>query len=154
MSRNWTVVTHLFWGMDLRKPTVLLLIDLLPESWSRRNARFFVTLHFGKESLDHERKAILVQRLQVAYEVSERRACRALDFPRAGHRYQSVRDDRAKLRIRLRDLAQQQASIWLSTAACAVAAKGLPRERQIGIPAILRRRAGNSRQKASAPQEI
>lgn len=41
----------------------------------------------------------------MAYEVSERRACRALDFPRASHRYQSVRDDQAELRIRLRDLA-------------------------------------------------
>lgn len=41
----------------------------------------------------------------MAYEVSERRACRALGFPRATHRYQSIRDDRAKLRIRLRDLA-------------------------------------------------
>ena len=43
--------------------------------------------------------------MQVAYEVSERRVCRTLGFPRATHRYQSVRDDRAELRIRLRDLA-------------------------------------------------
>ena len=41
----------------------------------------------------------------MAYEVSQRRACRTLRFPRATHRYQSVRDDRAELRIRLRDLA-------------------------------------------------
>ena len=41
----------------------------------------------------------------MAYEVSERRACRALGFPRASQRYQSVREDRADLRIRLRDLA-------------------------------------------------
>lgn len=41
----------------------------------------------------------------MAYEVSQRRACRTLGFPRATHRYQSVRDDRAELRIRLRDLA-------------------------------------------------
>lgn len=46
-----------------------------------------------------------MKELQVGYEVSERRACRALGFPRASHRYQSVRDDRAELRIRLRDLA-------------------------------------------------
>ena len=44
-------------------------------------------------------------KLQVAYGVSERRACRAMAFPRATHRYRSVRDDRAELRIRLRDLA-------------------------------------------------
>ena len=41
----------------------------------------------------------------MAYEVSERRACRTLGFSRASHRYQSVRQDRAELRIRLRDLA-------------------------------------------------
>jgi putative transposase len=41
----------------------------------------------------------------VCYEVSERRVCRALGFSRTTHRYQSVRDERAELRIRLRDLA-------------------------------------------------
>ena len=41
----------------------------------------------------------------MAYRVAERRACRALGFPRASHRYRSVRDPRAELRIRLRDLA-------------------------------------------------
>lgn len=39
------------------------------------------------------------------YELSERRVCRVLGFPRATHRYQSTRDERADLRIRLRDLA-------------------------------------------------
>lgn len=46
-----------------------------------------------------------MERLQVSYAVSERRACRVLRFPRASQRYQSVRDERAALRIRLRDLA-------------------------------------------------
>lgn len=41
----------------------------------------------------------------MAYQVSERRACSALGFPRSSHRYESVRDERAELRIRLRDLA-------------------------------------------------
>lgn len=41
----------------------------------------------------------------MAYEISERRACKATGFPRSSHRYESVRDDRAELRIRLRDLA-------------------------------------------------
>jgi putative transposase len=44
-------------------------------------------------------------KLQVAYAVSERRVCQALGFPRSSHRYQSVRDERAELRVRLRDLA-------------------------------------------------
>ena len=46
-----------------------------------------------------------MRELQVGYEVSERRACGTLGFPRATHRYRSVGDDRAELRIRLRDLA-------------------------------------------------
>jgi len=41
----------------------------------------------------------------VQYAVAERRACQALGFPRSSHRYQSVRDDQAALRIRIRDLA-------------------------------------------------
>jgi len=49
-----------------------------------------------------------VLRLQVAYQVTERRACRVLNYPRASHRYQSVRDDRAELRIELRDLASNR----------------------------------------------
>lgn len=47
----------------------------------------------------------MVKRLQAAYEVSERRACRAIGAARSSHRYQSCRDERAELRIRLRDLA-------------------------------------------------
>jgi len=46
-----------------------------------------------------------VQKLQLGYQVSERRACEVLRAPRSSHRYQSVRDERAALRIRLRDLA-------------------------------------------------
>ncbi len=52
-----------------------------------------------------DRRRIVVKRLQVGYCQSERRVCRALNFPRASHRYKSVRDERTQLRIRLRDLA-------------------------------------------------
>ena len=48
---------------------------------------------------------MLAKNLQVAYQVSERHACRVLGQPRTTQRYQSTRDDRAELRIRLRDLA-------------------------------------------------
>ncbi len=51
----------------------------------------------------------MVRELQVRYAVSERRACSTLGFPRASHRYRSIRDDRANLRIRLRDLAAGRA---------------------------------------------
>ena len=52
-----------------------------------------------------DRRRVVVKRLQVSYAESERHVCKALNFPRASHRYQSVRDERAELRIRLRDLA-------------------------------------------------
>jgi len=51
------------------------------------------------------RAMMVVNRLQAAYEVSERRACLAVGLPRSSHRYQSDRDDRAGLRVRLRNLA-------------------------------------------------
>ena len=46
-----------------------------------------------------------MKELQVAYRVAERRACRVLGFARSSFRYQSRRDPRAELRVRLRDLA-------------------------------------------------
>ncbi|BBO31043.1 hypothetical protein PLANPX_0655 [Lacipirellula parvula] len=47
----------------------------------------------------------MVKRLQAVYCISERRTCRALGFPRSTHRHVGVRNGRAELRIRLRDLA-------------------------------------------------
>jgi len=46
-----------------------------------------------------------VAHLQVAYEVSERRACSALGADRASVRYRSHRPDDATARVRLRELA-------------------------------------------------
>ncbi len=46
-----------------------------------------------------------MKEVQVAYRVAERRACRVLGFARSSFRYQSRRDPRAELRVRLRDLA-------------------------------------------------
>lgn len=42
---------------------------------------------------------------QVSYGISQRRACQVLRFSRSTCRYRSIADDRAALRIRLRDLA-------------------------------------------------
>jgi len=47
---------------------------------------------------------------QVAYQVSERRACHALGLARSSHRYQSTADRQEVLRIRLRDLAHSRVS--------------------------------------------
>ena len=44
--------------------------------------------------------------LQVAYGVSERRACGVLSPRRDSHRYRSVADEQTALRRRIRDLAQ------------------------------------------------
>ena len=44
--------------------------------------------------------------LQVAYGVSERRSCQVLTFRRSTCRYESVADEQAPLRMRLRELAQ------------------------------------------------
>jgi putative transposase len=48
---------------------------------------------------------VLVREAQVAYRVAERRACRVLGFARSSFRYKSRRNQRAELRVRLRDLA-------------------------------------------------
>ena len=47
----------------------------------------------------------MAKTLQVAYRVSERRVLRATGFARSSHRYRSIADGQAALRIRLRDLA-------------------------------------------------
>lgn len=49
-----------------------------------------------------------VQYYQTAFRVSERRACRALGFGRASHRYRSTRDPAVDLRMRLKDLAESR----------------------------------------------
>ncbi len=46
-----------------------------------------------------------MQQLQVGFQVSERRACRVLNMPRATLRYRSQAQDQTALRMRLRDLA-------------------------------------------------
>ena len=58
-----------------------------------------------KKTLRPAVKRVLVKEVQVAYRVAERRACRVLGFARSSFRYQSRRDPRAELRVRLRDLA-------------------------------------------------
>lgn len=49
-----------------------------------------------------------VHRLVDTYRVSERRACRALGWPRSTHRYRPCRDPALVLRTRLRDLAMSR----------------------------------------------
>ena len=46
-----------------------------------------------------------VERLQTAFGMSERRACRVISADRKSMRYRSQRGDDAELRQRLRDLA-------------------------------------------------
>ena len=44
-------------------------------------------------------------RIRDRYRISERRACRAVGWPRSSQRYQSVRPDLAPLRMRLKEWA-------------------------------------------------
>jgi transposase InsO family protein len=48
---------------------------------------------------------VLVREVQVAYRVAKRRARWVLGFARSSFRYKSRRNQRAELRVRLRDLA-------------------------------------------------
>ena len=48
--------------------------------------------------------------LQIAFCVSERRASEVLTLSRTSHRYQSVADEQAAIRMRLKDLAQDRVS--------------------------------------------
>jgi putative transposase len=47
----------------------------------------------------------VVAQLRVAYDISERRACKTTGFERSSQRYRSARDPQTALRIRLKDLA-------------------------------------------------
>jgi len=52
------------------------------------------------------RKRQQVEFLRLAYDVSERRACRAIHFQRSSHRYQSIKSPQTPLRMRIRELAE------------------------------------------------
>lgn len=54
------------------------------------------------------RRREVVRHYQDVFEVSERRACRAMGFGRASHRYQSRRDPEVELRMRLKELAESR----------------------------------------------
>ena len=58
-----------------------------------------------KKALGPDRRRTVVDEVRKRYVVNERRACQTLAFPRSSQRYQSVRHDRADLRLRPRDRA-------------------------------------------------
>jgi len=55
-------------------------------------------------------KRELVSELQSGYAVSERMACRTICFQRSSHRYRSVADEQAFLRMRIREIAAVRVS--------------------------------------------
>jgi len=63
--------------------------------------------------------------LQGTYQISQRRACSAMDFGRSSQRYRSRRDPQVALRLRLKDLAAVRVRYGLSTPARAAAPRGL-----------------------------
>lgn len=54
------------------------------------------------------RKRELATELESKFGVSERRACRVIELSRSTHRYESVKDDQAPLRSRIKDIAQSR----------------------------------------------
>lgn len=55
-------------------------------------------------------KREMVGELEYCFAVSERRACQAIRFGRSSHRYQSVADSQAHLRMRIREIAEVRVS--------------------------------------------
>lgn len=54
------------------------------------------------------RRREVIRHYQDVFQVSERRACNAMGFGRASHRYQSRRDTEVALRMRLKELAESR----------------------------------------------
>lgn len=54
------------------------------------------------------RRREVIRHYQDVFQVSERRACSAMGFGRASHRYQSRRDTEVALRMRLKELAESR----------------------------------------------
>ena len=82
-----------------------------------------------------KRKAVEFFRL--AYDVSERRACRAIRFQRSSYRYRSIKEPQAPLRMRIKELGRDPDSIWIQTDNHSAQARGLVGESQEGLPLIL-----------------
>lgn len=53
-------------------------------------------------------KRDLVSEMKTSYQVSERRACKIMEFARSVFRYESVTDHQIALRMRLRELAMSR----------------------------------------------
>jgi len=53
-------------------------------------------------------KRDLVNEMKTSYQVSERRACKTMEFARSVFRYESVTDHQIALRMRLRELAMSR----------------------------------------------
>ncbi len=63
-----------------------------------------------RKNMKPVRRRAVVQYVQTAWEVAERRACGALGFWRSTHRYRSVADRQEELRLKLRELAASRPS--------------------------------------------
>ncbi len=84
--------------------------------------------------------------------MSQRRVCTVFGFPRSTDRDESTRDQRAQLRIRLREDRPQSSPLRLSAFVCLASSGKLVGQSQTGLPAILRGRLGNSA-KTPPPRE-
>src|SRR5690606_41653649 len=62
----------------------------------------------GKQVVTVRERRRVVQKIQAAYGISERRAIRITGFPRSSMRYRSLRAPQDELRTRIRELAAQR----------------------------------------------
>lgn len=100
--------------------------------------RLVADLRLDKTMLeDPKKKAVkparcreLVRHLEMAYAVSERRACTASGFGRASHRYTSRRDPSVPLRLWLKELAQARVRYGTEGLSCYSVKAGAPNIRR------------------------
>ena len=97
------------------------------------------------------RRRQVVQDLQSAYEVSERRACAATGFARSTQRYRSRADPQPVLRQRLRELAASRVRYGGPAAPRPAAAGGLSCEPQAHLSPLPRGGPRDPTQDAAAP---
>jgi transposase InsO family protein len=96
----------------------------------------------------------VVRHYQEVFALSERRACRAMGFGRASHRYQSRRDPAMELRMRLKELAESRVRYGYRRLHVLLQRDGWQVKPQADLPALLRRRSVDPDPKSEAPASV
>ena len=89
----------------------------------------------AKKILKPPRRRPVVQYLRGGYGVSERRACVVIQLHRGTYRYQSHKDSRIELRMRMREIATVRGAVRVSENSGAAAAGSLGARYESGVGA-------------------